>query len=141
MSLLHKAFGMCALAVVATACPGIAAAQPGSDGRFYGSMASEILGDQVHIIWALNYPSWADSDGQVLSKCVSENCTVQARFANGCGSIAIRNGVLLGGSGFTRGDAEGAAMAAFGPPDLVSMSAGGDPFPTVLHTECTAHSG
>ncbi|GAB4585978.1 DUF4189 domain-containing protein [Nocardia sp. IFM 10818] len=141
MSLSHKAFGLCASIAVAAAAPGIATAEPGPDGRYYGSLAAEVIGDQVHIVWALNYPDWAESDASVLSRCTTANCTVMARFSNGCGSIAIRNGVLMGGTGFTRADAENAATAAFGPPDLASMSAGGDPFPTVMHTDCTALSG
>ncbi|MBL1076383.1 DUF4189 domain-containing protein [Nocardia sp. 2] len=132
---------MCALAAVAVGTPGIAAAEAGPDGRYYGSLAAEIIGDDVDVIWALNYPSWVESDAQAMSLCESANCSVMARFSNGCGSIALRNGVLMGGTGFTRGEAEFAATSAFGPPDLVSMSAGGDPNPTVLRTDCTALSG
>lgn len=126
--------------VFATCGSGAAGAEWGPDGRLYGSMAGEILGDQVAAMWAVNYPNWAEADADALSLCESDHCTVLARFVDGCGSIAAKGDVLMGGVGRTGGDAEGAAIGAFGPPDLVSMSAG-QPGPAVVHTECTGNAG
>ncbi|WP_083914361.1 DUF4189 domain-containing protein [Nocardia concava] len=125
--------------VFATCGSGAAGAEAGPDGRLYGSMAGEVLGDQIAAMWAVNYPNWAEADADALSLCESAHCTVLARFVDGCGSIAAKGDVLMGGAGNTRGDAEGAAIGAFGPPDLVSMSAGLGP--VVVHTECTGNAG
>ncbi|MEC3917244.1 DUF4189 domain-containing protein [Nocardia sp. CDC160] len=142
MSRSFEAFGMSIVAAVAvvTCGTGVAAAEAGPDGHYYGSMAGEILGDQVAAMWGVNYPDWGEADAAALSFCETDHCQVLARFVDGCGSIAVKNDTLMGGVGRTQGDAEGAAMGAFGPPDLVSMSAG-QPGPQVVHSECTANSG
>ncbi|MEV6769203.1 DUF4189 domain-containing protein [Nocardia sp. NPDC051030] len=142
MALVHKAFGILACAAIMAGGPGVGvvAAGPSSDGRYYGSLAVEDLGDQFQVMWAVNYPSWADADGAALGHCQTANCSVLARFVDGCGSIAQRDHRLLGGVGNTRADAERAAIDAFGPPDLVSMSAGNPPA-SVAHTECTVNVG
>ncbi|WP_330179111.1 DUF4189 domain-containing protein [Nocardia sp. NBC_01503] len=130
--------GSTALALV-TLGAGVAHAEPGSDGRYYGSMAAEVIDGKVHSIWATDFPGWADADAAALSRCVSGRCTIVARFADGCGSIAFRDGTVKGGAGRTRADAERAAIAAFGPsvPTLSSS-----PTPAVIvSTQCTTNGG
>ncbi|WP_330181615.1 DUF4189 domain-containing protein [Nocardia sp. NBC_01503] len=142
MALVPKLFGLLAMAaiVVGGSGIGVAAAEPGPDGRYYGSLATEDLGDHFGVMWAVNYPNWAEADDAALRHCESGNCAVQARFVDGCGSIAQHNHRLLGGVGHTREEAERAALDAFGPPDLVSLSAGNPPA-AIAHTECTGNAG
>ncbi|WP_067706540.1 DUF4189 domain-containing protein [Nocardia yamanashiensis] len=139
---IPKALATLALTTLMTTATaiGTATAEPGPDGRYYGSLAAGDLGDRFQVTWALNYPNWADSDNSALSRCESSTCTVLARFVDGCGSIAQHNHRLLGGVGPTRADAERAALDAFGPPDPISLSAGNPPA-SIAHTECTGNAG
>ncbi|RJO68280.1 DUF4189 domain-containing protein [Nocardia panacis] len=139
MSLLGRA----ALIVVASAVAGIvdaggASAEPGADGRLYGAMAVEVVGDEVHTIWASDFPSWADADASVLGRCSSANCNVIVRFVDGCGSIAAKKGAMIGRSAPTKAEAEQAAVDAFGPP-VTSFSAA-PPRANILRTECTSNA-
>ncbi|MFF2555216.1 DUF4189 domain-containing protein [Nocardia sp. NPDC058058] len=142
MVLAHKAFGILSFIVIVTgaATIGVAAAEPGPDGRYYGSLAAGDLGDRFQVMWGVNFPDWGQADAAALQHCESGNCVVLARFVDGCGSIAQHDHRLLGGVGPTRADAERAALDAFGPPDLVSLSAG-DPPAAIAHTECTGNAG
>lgn len=141
MMLTHKVFGVLATAAVMIGgSVAAASAEPGPDGRYYGSLAAADLGDRWQISWGLNYPGWAEADNAALGQCDGGNCVVLARFADGCGSLAARGNQLLGGVGRSRGDAERAAMDAFGPPDLISISSG-NALAAVVHTECTGNAG
>lgn len=142
MVLAHKALGVIVIVAAAVGGPaaGVAGAEPGPDGRLYGSLAAESLGGVWRVMWAVDRAGWAESDEAALQRCRFGRCVVVARFVDGCGSVARRGSQLLGGVGSTREEAESAAVNAFAAPDLSSISAGGRNV-LIVHTECTSNAG
>ncbi|MFJ4653598.1 DUF4189 domain-containing protein [Nocardia sp. NPDC088792] len=142
MVLAHKVFGVVAIVAAAAggSTAGVAGAEPGPDGRLYGSLATETLGGVWRVMWAVDRTGWSESDDAALQHCRFGHCVVVARFVDGCGSVARRGSQLLGGIGSTREEAESAAVNAFAAPDVASISAG-SPNVLIVHTECTANAG
>ncbi|MFI1916552.1 DUF4189 domain-containing protein [Nocardia sp. NPDC020380] len=142
MVLAHKAFGVVAILAAAAggSVAGVADAEPGADGRLYGSLATESIGGVWRVMWAVDRAGWGESDDAALQHCRFGRCVVVARFVDGCGSVARRGSQLLGGVGGTREEAESAAMNAFAAPDVGSISAGSQNV-LIVHTECTANAG
>ncbi|QIS13346.1 DUF4189 domain-containing protein [Nocardia arthritidis] len=141
MSVLGKtALGLAVSSMAAvTVGAGFASAEAGPDGRYYGSMAVEVVDGKAHTIWATDYPSWEESDASALGRCVSGHCSVIVRFVDGCGSIAVKNGSMIGRSAPSKAEAERAAIDAFGPP-VASLSAA-PVQASILQTACTHNAG
>lgn len=134
------ALGMAAVALTAGVVTGAgtASAEPGPDGRYYGSIALGQWDDGTET-WgtAYNYPNWQESDWDAVSECGYAHCTVEVRFVDGCGAIAKSSGSnpsYFRGTGATRFDAERAALQAAYRPS--SMSASGGPGILVV-SQCT----
>ncbi|WP_067547065.1 DUF4189 domain-containing protein [Nocardia crassostreae] len=139
MFALRKAvLGLAVVSTVAvTGGAGTAAAEPGPDGRYYGSLALA-TGTPEGTVWGVtwNYPSHGESDRDAIEECGYSNCTVIARFVDECVALAKRDGRYLAAVGPTRADAERAAIAAFGPPRPATMSAAASEA-TLLDSQCS----
>ncbi|MGQ4619083.1 DUF4189 domain-containing protein [Nocardia sp. R7R-8] len=118
---------------------GVASAEPGPDGRYYGSLGAEVVGDYIHAVWAVDYPSWEQADASVLQHCTTAKCRIHVRFVDGCGAIAYRSGALVGRAAATRAEAERSALDAFGPP--VSSLSAAPKQAQILQVACTNNAG
>ncbi|MEV0687623.1 DUF4189 domain-containing protein [Nocardia sp. NPDC050378] len=121
-----------AAAAMVVAGAGVAAAEPGEGGRYFGVVTMD-RADSSHLISAVNYPSWEAAEEAARELCDRPNCEVVARFVDECVSLAM-NTVNPGGSGRagdfrarvapTAEEAEAAAIAAaakIGPGPVMVM--------------------
>ncbi|MCX4099009.1 DUF4189 domain-containing protein [Nocardia sp. alder85J] len=124
--------------VLLTAGAGSASAADSDwDGHYYGAFAISTDNPTGGTIIGMtgDYPNQGEADANALSACGYGNCFVVLRYMDGCGSLAERDGLFLGGVGPTPAAAEGAAIGAFGPPRPASLSA--EPSPTrIVDTRC-----
>ncbi|GAA5077680.1 DUF4189 domain-containing protein [Nocardia iowensis] len=139
MSLSRKAV-MCLVASSAATlvAAGAAQAEPGGDGRYYGSIALNSKSGATGAAW--NYPSWAESDTDALAECGSWDCFVVVRFADGCGAVsATSDGNWAVGTGSSRAEAERAAIANLGPlaPPFPNFGSSAPKSAEILHSACT----
>ncbi|GAB4589546.1 DUF4189 domain-containing protein [Nocardia sp. IFM 10818] len=127
-------------AVAVTGGAGTAAAEPGPDGRYYGSLALA-TNTPEGAVWGVtwNYPSQEEADRDAVDECGYSNCSVIARFVDECVALAKRDGRYATAVGPTRADAERAAIAAFGPPRPATMSAAASEA-KLLDSECSGYA-
>jgi hypothetical protein len=128
--------GLVAGAVLLTTGAGTASAADW-DGHYYGAFAisTDNPSGNTRVGVTGDYPTQAEADQNALDACGFGNCFIVLRYMDGCGSLAERDGLYLGGAGPTPAAAAGAAVGAFGPPRPASLSA--EPSETrVVDTRC-----
>ncbi|MEV0292284.1 DUF4189 domain-containing protein [Nocardia sp. NPDC050710] len=106
---------------------------------YYGSLALGVTPGTVIIGSGINYPDQEGADVRALTECGVANCKIIVQFKNACGAVAARGDKLSWAGGYTRIEAEQAALAGLGPdpsPLLVSLGSASPVRAKVLTSEC-----
>ncbi|WP_054812990.1 DUF4189 domain-containing protein [Nocardia arizonensis] len=136
MSLSGKAaVGLVASAAIVALGSGIAnAAQD-----YYGSLALGITSNAIIVGSGTNYPDQEGADVRAMRECGVSNCQIIVQFRNACGAVAVRGDEVAWAGGYTRVEAEQAAMANLGPdpsPLLVSLGSASPARGHIMASEC-----
>ncbi|MFQ6329217.1 DUF4189 domain-containing protein [Nocardia sp. CWNU-33] len=138
--------GKAALGLVvssATAFVGLGAGTAGAAGDLYGSLAMSNTSRGAVVGSGVNYGSYEDADRRALSECGAAKCRVIVHFANGCGAVAVRDGHYTWAFGYSRVEAEQAAVGQLGPDPSPLLAALGSAAPSraaIVTSECTANA-
>ncbi|MEV6276591.1 DUF4189 domain-containing protein [Nocardia sp. NPDC051832] len=112
-----------------------------ADDGEYGSLALGTSRNDVIVGTGFNYPTQEGADVRAMVECGVSNCEILVRFRNACGAVAIRGSKIAWGGGYTRHEAEQAALAHLGPdptsPLLISLGSARPQLAKVLASECS----
>ncbi|MEV0246578.1 DUF4189 domain-containing protein [Nocardia sp. NPDC050712] len=134
--------GKAALTLFASAAVvALGAGTAAADAGEYGSLALGTSADNVIVGTGFNYPDQEGADVRALVECGVSNCEILVRFRNACGAVAIRGNKVGWGGGYTRFEAEQAALGQLGPdptsPLLISLGSARPQPAKVLGSECS----
>ncbi|MET7768892.1 DUF4189 domain-containing protein [Nocardia sp. NPDC005366] len=138
MSLSGKAaLGLIASSATAIIALGSGTATAADD--YYGSLALGVTPNAIIVGSGVNYRDQDGADVRALHECGVSNCEIIVQFRNACGAVAVRGNEVSWAGGYTRIEAEQAALAGLGPdpsPLLVSLGSASPARARVMTSEC-----